>query len=246
MTTLFDQAAREAIAHDLDHTLFVEAGAGTGKTSALVARLVALVRRGTPLTEIAAITFTETAAAELRERVREALGVAATSGDVGADRCADALAHFDDTTISTLHAFAQRVLAEFPVEAGLPPGFEVLDDIQASIDFAQRWARFLDRLYADPSAERALTVLGALGFRMTRLEALAHLIHDDWDRLVDQSLPATRTVPPLDATALVAALDAALTFASGCCAPDDKLLQHLVEVEALRDRLGAAKDDEAA
>ena len=195
MTTLFDQAAREAIAHDLDHTLFVEAGAGTGKTSALVARLVALVQRGAPLTQIAAITFTEAAAAELRERVREALGAAATSGEPGADRCADALAHFDDTTISTLHAFAQRVLAEFPVEAGLPPGFEVLDDIQASIDFAERWARFLDRLYADPAAERALTVLGALGFRMDRLEALAQLIHDDWDRLVDQSLPAARAVP---------------------------------------------------
>src|SRR6185436_13945704 len=83
VTTLFDQAAREAIAHDLDHTLFVEAGAGTGKTSALVARLVALVWRGTPLTQIAAITFTEAAAAELRERVREALGEAAISDAPG-------------------------------------------------------------------------------------------------------------------------------------------------------------------
>ena len=120
MTTLFDQAAREAIAHDLDHTLFVEAGAGTGKTSALVARLAALVRRGASLTQIAAITFTEAAAAELRERVREALGFAAASGEPGADRCADALAHFDDTTISTLHAFAQRVLSEFPVRRTPP------------------------------------------------------------------------------------------------------------------------------
>src|SRR6185436_6100151 len=111
--------------------------------------------------------------------------------------------------ISTLHAFAQRVLAEFPVEAGLPPGFEVLDEIQASIDFAERWARFLDRLYADPGSERALTVLGALGFRMPRLEALAQLIHDDWDRLVDQSLPAARAVPALDLSPLLAALDTA-------------------------------------
>jgi ATP-dependent exoDNAse (exonuclease V) beta subunit len=246
VTTLFDQAAREAIAHDLDHTLFVEAGAGTGKTSALVARVVALVRRGTPLTQIAAITFTEAAAAELRERVREALGAAAAGGEPGSDRCADALAHFDDTTISTLHAFAQRVLAEFPVEAGLPPGFEVLDGIQASIDFAERWTRFLDRLYADPGIERALTVVGALGFRMHRLEAVAQLIHDDWDRLVDQSLPAARAVPPVDPAPLLAALDAALAFAPGCCSPDDNLLLHLVDVEEFRDRLAAAGEDEAA
>ena len=208
MTTLFDQAAREAIAHDLDHTLFVEAGAGTGKTSALVARLVALVQRGAPLTQIAAITFTEAAAAELRERVREALGAAATSGEPGADRCADALAHFDDTTISTLHAFAQRVLAEFPVEAGLPPGFEVLDDIQASIDFAERWARFLDRLYRGPRRRaRARPCSARSGSAWPGCEALAQLIHDDWDRLVDQSLPAARAVPPVDPAPVLAALD---------------------------------------
>jgi ATP-dependent exoDNAse (exonuclease V) beta subunit len=247
VTTLFDQAAREAIAHDLDHTLFVEAGAGTGKTSALVARLVALVQRGASLTQIAAITFTEAAAAELRERVREALGAASTSGEPGADRCSDALAHFDDTTISTLHAFAQRVLSEFPVEAGLPPGFDVLDDIQASIDFAERWARFLDRLYADPGLERALTVLGALGFRMARLEALAHLVHDDWDRLVDQSLPPTRPVPAVDPAPILAALDAAIAFAPDCCVTGDLLLEHLEgALTEFRDRLAAAGADEPA
>jgi ATP-dependent exoDNAse (exonuclease V) beta subunit len=247
VTTLFDQAAREAIAHDLDDTLFVEAGAGTGKTSALVARFVALVQRGASLTQIAAITFTEAAAAELRERVREALGAAATSGEPGADRCADALAHFDDTTISTLHAFAQRVLAEFPVEAGLPPGFEVLDEIQASIDFAERWARFLDRLYADPGVERALTVLGSLGFRMYRLETLAQLIHDDWDRLVDASLPAPRAVPAVDVAPILTALDVAVAFAPACCVPGDLLLEHLEgDVAEFRGRLAAAGDDEAA
>src|SRR5215210_8455759 len=68
-----DTPARDAIRTRLDATLFVEAGAGTGKTAALVDRVVALVEAGVPMRAIAAITFTEKAAAELRDRVRRAL-----------------------------------------------------------------------------------------------------------------------------------------------------------------------------
>ena len=63
-----DQGARDRIAQDLSTTLFVEAGAGSGKTTALVARVVALVASGTvELRHLAAITFTEKAGAELRQ-----------------------------------------------------------------------------------------------------------------------------------------------------------------------------------
>src|SRR5579863_6034801 len=69
-----DAGARASIAGRLDSTLVVVAGAGTGKTTALVGRIVELVRSGrAPLREIAAITFTEAAAAELRQRIRTRL-----------------------------------------------------------------------------------------------------------------------------------------------------------------------------
>ena len=69
-----DQSARHAIATRLDGNLFVEAGAGTGKTTALVGRMVALVLDGQmPVESIVAITFTELAATELRDRFRQAL-----------------------------------------------------------------------------------------------------------------------------------------------------------------------------
>ena len=73
-----DAPARTAIRTDLDATLFVEAGAGTGKTQALVDRVVALVIDDVPMPAIAAITFTEKAAAELRDRVRRELRSAPT------------------------------------------------------------------------------------------------------------------------------------------------------------------------
>ena len=70
---LTDEQSREAISRDLHLSFFVEAGAGTGKTTALVSRIVELVRSGVSPKDIAAITFTEKAAAELRERIRDEL-----------------------------------------------------------------------------------------------------------------------------------------------------------------------------
>ncbi len=79
---LADEDAHDSIAHDLGSTLFVSAGAGSGKTTELVRRVVALVSAGTAIESIAAITFTEKAADELRQRVRLALlEQAADDGD---------------------------------------------------------------------------------------------------------------------------------------------------------------------
>ena len=74
-----DAAARKRITTDLDSNLFVEAGAGAGKTTQLVGRVLALVRAGVPITSIAAITFTEKAAADLRHRLRDDLTAAEAS-----------------------------------------------------------------------------------------------------------------------------------------------------------------------
>ena len=100
-----DQSARDAISTRLDGNLFVEAGAGTGKTTALVGRMVALVLGDQmPVESIVAITFTELAATELRDRFRQALeansasawakaGLALVARSVGGDSAwADALA----------------------------------------------------------------------------------------------------------------------------------------------------------
>ena len=100
--------------HDTAATLFVEAGAGSGKTKSLVDRVLTLVLRdGVPLTSIAAVTFTEKAGAELRDRLRAAFEAVWLRPDTRADRtrasrrCAD----LDRAAIGTLHSFAQRILS---------------------------------------------------------------------------------------------------------------------------------------
>ena len=100
-----DQEARDRIGNSLDENLFIEAGAGTGKTTALVGRMVALVvDEGVAVEGIAAITFTERAAAELGDRFRRQLeDVARQDPDpVRRQRADVALTDVDLASLSTL------------------------------------------------------------------------------------------------------------------------------------------------
>ena len=91
-----DRDVRERFVNELSTSFFLEAGAGSGKTSVIVVRVVNLVRSGRPLSEIVAITFTEKAAGELRERIRSELAIAGLQ---------DALRDVDAAHIQTIHAF---------------------------------------------------------------------------------------------------------------------------------------------
>ena len=147
-----DDAARAAVVEDLDSTLFLEAGAGSGKTSCLVARFVALVESGVAADHIAAITFTEKAAAELVDRIRSELQQRAQ----GNPRCREGLRVLDSAAIGTLHSFAQRILSEHPIEAGLPPRFTVNDEIASQVAFDTRWEQFADEMLDDPDLQMPL------------------------------------------------------------------------------------------
>ncbi len=124
---LADQSSRDRIRSDLDSTLVVEAAAGTGKTTELVARIVALVRTGRArLDRILAVTFTDKAAGELKLRLRGELERARDGSDGLARAHLDAsLQHLEVAAIGTIHSLCADLLREFPLEAGIDPQFEV-------------------------------------------------------------------------------------------------------------------------
>ena len=133
LTPLIDAAERNRIRTSLDETLIVEAAAGTGKTSELVARLVNVLAegRGTVQT-VAALTFTEKAAGELKLRLRAGLEDERAKADgPKRARLEDAIAHLEEARVSTIHGFCNDILHERPVEARVDPRFEVLAEQEA-------------------------------------------------------------------------------------------------------------------
>ena len=159
MRALVDQAERERIRTSLDETLVVEAAAGTGKTSELVARLVNVLAegRGTVQT-IAALTFTEKAAGELKLRLRAGLEderERAAEGSARRGRLEDAIAHLEEARVSTIHGFCNDLLHERPVEARVDPRFEVLPEPEAEALYRRAFDAWLaEKLEAPPEGLR--------------------------------------------------------------------------------------------
>ncbi len=115
--------AQDRAIHDHDHNLIVVAGAGSGKTFVLVERYLALLDAHPewPLNALVAITFTDKAAQEMRDRVRQHLQVSKR------------LAEMDSARITTIHGLCAAILRANAAEAAIDPGFEILDEVESSV-----------------------------------------------------------------------------------------------------------------
>lgn len=232
-----DRRARKLATEAVERNLFVEAGAGSGKTTVLVERVLHLIDAGVPVDQVVAITFTEKAAAELRARLRAALGAeAALTG-----RRAEAIAGLDGAPIGTLHAFAQRLLVGHPVEAGLPPRIDVLDEIASQAAFAERWDAFRVRLLDDPAMEQPLLRCRAAGITLDHLRLVAVDFGRNWDLVAERVVtkPATHgALPPVRLGAL-ATLLADVSGLARFAIDGDKLAEKLHPIGEYAARLAA-------
>ena len=163
-----------------DHSAWVEANAGTGKTKVLTDRVTRLLLDGVKPERILCLTFTKAAAAEMRNRLAHQLGRWALGDDAKLD---DGIAKLIDRAptatervvarrlfarvldapgginILTIHAFCQALLKRFPLEAGVAPGFEILDEAEAQTILRRvqdEQMEALARLDAPPALAAAL------------------------------------------------------------------------------------------
>ncbi|TFG71230.1 MAG: hypothetical protein E4H27_05060, partial [Anaerolineales bacterium] len=114
----------------------VTAGAGAGKTRALVGRYLSLLVDGYPLRSIVAITFTTKAAREMRSRIRQAVRAYQAQLGLNGDerhRWQEIYLAMDSARIATIHSLCADILRLHPAEASLDPAFTVLDEGQAGL-----------------------------------------------------------------------------------------------------------------
>jgi ATP-dependent helicase/nuclease subunit A len=161
---LDDQLARQRIRTSLAESLLVEASAGTGKTTELVARIVSVLASGaTTIDHIVAVTFTNKAAGELKLRLRQELDRARETVATDAERInvENALEHLEEASVGTIHAFCAQILRERPVEAVVDPAFEELSEPQAARIYERAFRAWIQKKLAEgtPALRRALVRL---------------------------------------------------------------------------------------
>jgi len=153
-TVISDQAIRDRIRDDLGVTLVIEAAAGTGKTMALVNRIVSVIGSGRgELARIVAVTFTEKAAGELKLRLRGEIERARHNTELLSEarsRFDEALKQLEEARIGTIHSFCADLLRERPVEARVDPMFEVAPEDVAGEMFDAAFERWFERVLDNP------------------------------------------------------------------------------------------------
>jgi ATP-dependent helicase/nuclease subunit A len=234
-----DQQARARARSEHGTSFVLEAGAGTGKTTLLVDRVEALVRSGRArLDEIAAVTFTENAAATMKLRLRERLERAradARADEVERERAAAALEVLERSAISTIHALCGAILGERPLECGVAPGFRVADETETDRLFQEAWEEWLaDRLTGGDSV-----IVDALDYEIPLEPAIGRYERSSLRGLA-RTLLEERDLEPLvaagvDPTAWRAELLLRAERARELCA-------HAKGADGLRNRLQALQD----
>jgi len=185
---------RAAIA-DRERSSLLAAGAGSGKTAVMVERFAeAVLHDGVAVGAILALTFTEKAAAELRERIRRRFG------ELGEPEHARAV---DAAWIGTIHGFCARVLRSQPLAAGLDPRFTVLDEAAARRLAASAFETALER-WTDECGGPAIDLAAAYGRDLGPMVTSAYAtLRSRGETRPRLSLPPEQ--PPPDPTRLAAA-----------------------------------------
>jgi ATP-dependent helicase/nuclease subunit A len=202
LADILDRTTRmQRRAADPTASAWVAANAGTGKTYVLTQRVLRLLLSGTPPARILCLTFTKAAAAEMSTRVFDTL---ASWVGMSPEKLDTALAQLTGTVpdsrqtalartlftaaietpggfkVQTIHAFAERLLQRFPLEAGVPPGFTILDDTAAGALLRQS----IDATLAEATADRDAPLGRALA------TAVRYVADDSFDQVMREAVAA--------------------------------------------------------
>ena len=216
-TSQIDQALAETNAlqrqaSDPSASVWVSANAGTGKTHVLTNRVMRLLLSGTKPERILCVTYTKAAAAEMSKRIFDQLatwvmaseeelkeklhklkGAKATGSECDYARTlfTSAIETPGGLKVQTIHAFCERLLQRFPLEAGIAPGFRILDETEAKDLKRTAIDRALVRATANPES--------LLGQALS--DAIAYAADDRFDDILGQALDQRQWLKDMHAIA---------------------------------------------
>lgn len=231
MTLIDDQARKDAV-ELLDSSLFIEAGAGTGKSTSLVSRIIATIERENPsiqIDQIAAITFTQRAGAELRNKLRENLESACVENPRSSN-LKSALENLDGAQVGTIHSLAQTILREHAISAGVPLGFEVGEDSGAKAARSARSKTSVELFFAHIGHD-SRDVLVSYGVSVSKLRELFSEIDENSFQLTNVAFEAPNDELSILQGDLLAHLQAYWQKAQDLNTDaDDRLYQNMISV----------------
>lgn len=181
-------------ASDPNHSVWVSASAGTGKTKILTDRVLRLLLQKVPFNKILCLTFTNAGAAEMTQRLNTNLQKWASSSEYELQKDLSAvlgrsptiteikaarelynqiLSTHDKINIHTIHSFCQKILKRFPLESDLNPAFKIIDELQRKEILAEA----KDILYQNASEDEIVKFFVSNCHELVIDEILTAIVH---------------------------------------------------------------------
>lgn len=252
-SNLKDQADRDAAISNHSESIFIDAGAGTGKTETIVQRIVQqiLAKEDFDMNSLAAITFTEKAGAELRNRFRRVfLEAKRDAPEAQHSRIDNIVNSIDSAAIGTIHSFCKRILTDHSITAKLPVGFQIQSESAGPRLRIQRARRIADMAF-DSLSEKEKEILTELEFEAKAMQEIVTSLDERFATVYELDLSQSRAAESEDESAVYSFIHKSIDFLKadmerrrglGEIEFDDLLLltRHLLKTDSvLRDVISA-------
>ena len=226
-----DSQSRLQIRNNLNSSYYVEAGAGTGKTTVLVDRIVSLILNNkTPINKIAAITFNKSAAKNIKDKIRNSLESILLQDDITheAQKIIEASLHeLDISSIQTLHSFADKLIRQFPIESGVAPGFKILSESENNNLFENKWNNWISSNQENERFEKSFNSLLCLNINPNKIKSIAKLFWNNFENVETSKFENNIEIPKINFEKFQKLCIYLKDLSDLCTKSDDPLLLHV-------------------
>ena len=231
MNSKIDSQSRIQIRNNLNSSYYVEAGAGTGKTTVLVDRIVSLILKNkTPINKIAAITFNRSAAKNIKDKIRTSLESILIKDDIPNEvqkNIEKSLHELETSSIQTLHSFADKIIRQFPIESGVPPGFKILSESENNNLFERKWNNWISSNQENLKFEKSFNWLMCLNVNPNKIKSIAKIFWNNFENVETSKFENDIKIPEINVEKFKKLCANLKNLSIRCNNPEDPLLVHV-------------------
>ena len=231
MNSKIDSQSRIQIRNNLNSSYYVEAGAGTGKTTVLVDRIVSLILKNkTPINKIAAITFNRSAAKNIKDKIRTSLESILIKDGIPNEvqkNIEKSLHELETSSIQTLHSFADKIIRQFPIESGVPPGFKILSESENNNLFEKKWNNWISSNQENLKFEKSFNWLMCLNVNPNKIKSIAKIFWNNFENVETSKFENDIKIPEINVEKFKKLCANLKNLSVRCNNPEDPLLVHV-------------------
>jgi len=231
LNSKIDSQSRLQIRNNLNSSYYVEAGAGTGKTTVLVDRIVSLIlNKKTPINKIAAITFNKSAAKNIKDKIRNSLESILLENNTTYEtqrNIEESLNELEISSIQTLHSFADKLIRQFPIESGVAPGFKILSESENNNLFENKWNNWISSNQENEKFAKSFNWLMCLNVNPNKIKSIAKLFWNNFENVETSKFENNIEIPEINFKKFKKLCADLKNFSNLCNKSDDPLLLHI-------------------